>query len=648
MTTVATPPKKRTRRPPPASLAAWWGEGPPPVERWPGVSIDIAAVWHTARGRWESPDGRFYFDVATADRATNFFPMFLKHFKGNEFAGEPFHLLPYQSALVVRPLFGWKSAATGLRRFRKVFIAIPKGNGKTPLGAGIGLYLTICDGESGAEVYSAAADRMQAGIMFDTAKAYVESDEELAEACDILARAITFPATRSTYQVLSADASTKHGFNVHGLLFDEFHAQKTRDLYEALYRGMVKRQQPVLVMVTTAGDDDEGICAEEWEYARRVQRDPSLDESYLPVVFEASNEEDWTQEQTWRRVNPGYGVTVKADALRSEAAAAALEPRKRNDFLRYHLNRWVNQATSWIPVEWWDACNALVPPDSVLRELPCAGAVDMAQKIDLACGLIAFRLPLEAQDEATTVEIVTGEPDAPGETREPVKRSVSLDYRVALVPAFFIPEETLRERVKQDRVPYDRWAVETANGLPLVFPVDGAILGADAIVRYFVGADGKGGARARFPRLKAAQLAYDPAFATDIALSLRDGYGQTTVEVLQNYKHLSEACQVFEALVKAKRILHGGHRLLRWNVENVAVKRDDAGRIRPVKPKRAAKRIDGVVAAIMAISRIMLLPPPTPKKKRRGPVIITADGPRMLVDGAWVPVPGPEGTHASA
>ena len=153
----------------------------------------------------------------------------------------------------------------------------------------------------------------------------------------------------------------------------------------------------------------------------------------------------------------------------------------------------------------------------------------------------------------------------------------------------------------QDLVPYDQWS---RDGLLNV--TEGTVIDSDAIVQYIRSLT------SRFPLLKQGEVGYDPAFATELSIRLRNA-GLKTVEVLQNYKHLSEACQVFEALVKAKRVIHGGHRLLRWNVENVAVKTDDAGRVRPVKPKRAAKRIDGVVAAIMALSRLMVMPEPKRK-----------------------------------
>jgi len=512
------------------------------------------------------------------------------------------------------------------------------------------VYLVRCDGEMAAEVYALANDRTQARTVHTNAKYMVEDSPLLHDGAEILKDSIYWAASRSTYMVLSSDASSAHGKRPHGLIFDELHGfagDRDRELFEALKKSLIKRRQPVLLMISHSGTDDESLCHEEWEYAKGVLSGSIPDETHLPVIFEMKPGDDWTSPDVHRRVNPGYGVTVKADAVETECLEAQSDPRKQNDFKRYHGNVWVNQATSWIPVEWWDACDAPVPSDEVLRQFPCAAGIDMAQKIDLAAGVVAFKLPLEEHEAAQTVDIVEGEPDAPGEHREAPKRSISLDYRVALIPAFFMPEDTLRERVKQDRVPYDRWSMETANGLPLIVPVEGAVLGADAIVRYFVGADGKGGAVKRFPRLKQGEFAYDPAFATDIALALRDGYGLQTIEVLQNYKHLSEACQVFEALVKAKRILHGGHRLLRWNLENVAVKRDDAGRIRPVKPKRATKRIDGIVAAIMAISRLMLLPPDKPKK-HKSPVIVTAGGVKTLVEGRWVPVPPAGGAHAPA
>lgn len=547
------------------------------------MTIELPCVWSGAHRRWESPDGKYYFDTADANIKADFFPDCLTHHKG-EFAGLPFALLDYQALLIVRPLFGWKHAKgtqKGLRRFRKVLLAVPKGNGKSPLGAGVGLVLTFVDNEDGAEVYSAAADRDQAAIVFDTARIMVESDPVLAERSNVLRKVIEVPDNHSYYKVLSADAKTKHGPNIHGLIFDEFHAQPSRELYETLHRGTVKRRQPVTFMVTTAGDDDESICAEEWDYARRVQSGAIEDETYLPVIFEATKDEDWKDPAVWRRVNPGYGITVKAEALESEAKAAANEPRKLNDFLRFHLNRWVNQATAWIPVDWWDACEGQID-EAHLRELPVYAGLDMSQKYDLTAFVLAFVEPVAGP--AQELEVVTHEGD------EPVRRTVSLNFKITLLPSFWLPADTLMERVKQDRVPYDQWEKDG-----LLHVTEGNVIDYTAIVAEITGPLSR-----RFPRLKEAQIGYDPAFATDTALRLQNA-GYQVIEVHQSYKDLSEPAYILEGLIKAKRVRHDGHRLLRWNFENVAVRTDDAGRIRPVKPRRAAKRIDGVVSAVMAL-----------------------------------------------
>lgn len=597
-------PRAKPRKAPAASTAAtpraptagWWGDGPSPLERWPGTTIEIPAVWVPARARWESPDSRYYYDQDAADRAVEFFPTFLSHHMG-EFAGRPFTLLDYQQLLLTRPIFGWKRARDGRRRFRKVFAFLPKGAGKSPWGAGTGLYLTLCDQEPAAEVYAVAADREQGRVVHTNAKIMVEESSDLAEMCEILKDAIYCAATRSTYKVLSSDASTKHGFRPHGVIFDEFHAQPNRNLYEALSKSMVKRRQPLMVIVSHSGDNDEGICFEEYELAKRVMSGTLPDDTFLPVIFEAAASDDWTLPEVWRKANPGHGITVQAEAIAAECEAAKAEPRKLNDFLRFHLNRWVNQATAWIPVDWWDACPSL-PGDEILRELPVFAGLDMSQKYDLTAFVLAFLEPMAATTDAPApaIEVVdVADEPSPGAAAAPIKRVVSLNFQLSLVPFFWLPEETLRERVKQDRVPYDEWQ---RKGLLRV--TEGNVIDYDVILQQITGE-----ITARFPRLKGAPIGYDPAFATDIALKL-GAAGYQPVEILQNYKHMNEPANVLEALIKGKRVRHDGHRVLRWNWENVAIKKDDAGRIRPVKPRRQAKRIDGVVASLMATGRAVL------------------------------------------
>lgn len=640
----------------------WYGDGLAPLELWPGVTIDFQVTWvpltgvrkvqvpdehaegqmrdawvrkdgtevprwyGAAGGRWETHGGKYYFDAGAADTAVRFFPLLLTHHIG-EFAGQPFELMEYQKKLLTRVIFGWKRAADGLRRFRKVFAFLPKGAGKSPWGSGTAIYLARLDNEAAAEVYAVSGDKNQAKVVHENAQIMVEASDDLKEGCEVTRDAIVWG--HQTLRVLSSDASTKHGFRPHGVVFDEFHNQRNRQLYEALKRSMVKRRQPVMIIITHAGEDDEGICYEEYEYAKAVLSGSNPDETCLPVIFEAKPDDDWTNPAVWRRVNPGHGITVKDDGVAGECLEAQQEPRKLNDFLRYQLNRWVNQAAAWIPVDWWDKCNAPLPPDEVLRTAAGAVGIDASQKIDLTAAVAVFRLPLEPAAPELTIDLVseTVTTDDSGEVvdRTYVSRKQTLNYRLAILPAFWLPEATLLERVKKDHVPYDLWLEQ---GLLRV--TEGPVIDTDELVDYLKlqpGQPRRPGTTdlvTRFPLLKQARFGYDPAFATEIALSLQ-AMGLTTVEVPQNYTHLSEACQVFEALVKAGRVIHGGHRLLRNHIENVLVKRDDAGRIKPVKPRKQTKRIDGVLGTLIALSQLIRTPMPS-SRRRRGPRVWTPEG----------------------
>jgi len=548
---------------------AWWGTGPAPTERWPGVTIPIDDV-----------DGKYEFRSELADRVCAFFPRFCSHSKG-EFAGQAFTPLDYQTQLILRPIFGWVDK-DGFRRFRKAYIEIPKKNGKTQLIAGLALYMLLGDKEPGAEVYVAAADRDQARILFNAAKSMIESNPALGKRLVVYRNQIVRSDDPTAFfQVLSAEAATKHGPNIHCLIIDELHAQPDRELFETLTRGVIARRQPLILLITTAGDDDESICYEEYDYARRVLSGTIEDERHLPVIFEAKPKEDWTDPTVLTRVNPGVGTTIKIETLLASALEATNEPRKRNDFLRYHTNRWTNQSTAWIPIEWFDACQMALT-DADLIQLDCAAGLDLAQKWDLAAFVVAFRRYLETPE---TLDVLAEETNG-----QIVKKSIALNYQLFAMPFFWIPENSMRQHEKEDGVPYARW-----TELGLVTPTEGDIIDYNRIYT-----DITTKILPRFPKLKQGAIGYDPAFATDIATKLRDVAGLQVFEVLQNYKMLSEPAQIIEALIKGKRFGHTGHRTYRWNWENVAVKTDDAGRIRPVKPKRTSKRVDGAVATIMA------------------------------------------------
>jgi phage terminase large subunit-like protein len=547
------------------------------LARWPGVTIPIDDV-----------GGRYYFDEAEADRATAFFPTFLTHHKGAQFAGQPFDLLPWQSELIVRPLFGWKRRADGLRRFRKVLLFIAKKQGKTQIVAGLANYLLFCDGEPGAEIMVAAADRNQAGLLFNEAKAMVEDSTDLASRADVLRQEIVFRELRSTMKVISAEARTKHGPNLHGVIVDELHAQPDRDLVETLERGVAARLQPVVFYLSTAGDDMDSIAYEEYQYAKNLIDGTITDERCLPIVFEAAPEDDWRQPSTWRKANPSLGITVTEEYYADQVTQAINEPRKQNGFKQLHLNIWTEQATVWIPVESWDACQVeTLSPVTDAERLVVIGGLDLTAKIDLAAFVVLVR-----QDDHNGQ--ATQEIELAAESQEAPARRLGLTFSVDVHPFFWMPEETLRKRAREDQVPFELWRDQ---GFLRV--TEGAAVDYDVIFQAVADELAK--------RYRYREIGYDPWSALQFSQQLT-AREFTAVEVPQNFRHLSEAAKLFEALVSTGRVRHDGHPVMRWCVKNAAVKEDPAGNIRPVKPSKK-KRIDGVAATVTALSRLLVAAP---------------------------------------
>ena len=372
----------------------------------------------------QGPD-EYYFDRKAAGVVVKFFEKLLKHVKG-EWAGQPFILQDWQKKEIIEPLFGWKRASDGSRKFRTAYIEIPRKNGKSTLAAGIALYLEFADGEQGAEVYSAAADREQAAIVFDLAKEMVEMAPQLDKRSESFKRSIIVDETKSVYRVLSADAFSKHGLNAHGVVVDELHVQPNRDLVDVLVTSTGSRQQPLVVFITTAGFDRESICYEYHDYARQVLDGIIDDPSFFAYIAGAEQDDDWLDEEIWYKANPGLDVSVKMDYLRTEAKKAEHVPAYQNTFRRLHLNQWTSQESRWLDINAWDQCIMEVDP-KLMEGAECYAGLDLASTADLASMVLNF-------------------PTEEGE-----------DERHAWLPFFWIPEDNMVERVRKDRVPYDAW-----------------------------------------------------------------------------------------------------------------------------------------------------------------------------------------------
>jgi phage terminase large subunit-like protein len=496
----------------------------------------------------------YYFDKDAARVAVAFFEKLLHHSKG-EWAGQSFELMEWQREDVIKPLFGWKRA-DGTRKFRTAYIEVPRKNGKSTLAAGIALFLLFADGEPGAEVYSAAADRDQAGIVFDEAKSMVEGSPELAKRSQVFKRSIVILSSRSSYKVLSADAYTKHGLNAHGVIFDELHAQPDRELWDVLTTSTGARRQPLVVAITTAGYDRESICYEQHEYARRVLEGVVDDPSFFGYIAAADDQDDWTDEANWRKANPSLGVTVKLDYLRNEANKAKQSPAYQNTFRRLHLDQWTQQETRWLDLTAWDACGTPVNA-KLLEGAPCYGGLDLASSSDIASLLLDF-------------------PSEPGE-----------EEQHAWLPFFWIPRENMIERARKDRVPYDAWVRDG-----LITATDGNVIDYGFIVRDI---------EALSEKYNIQEIAFDQWGAFQVSQQL-EGAGLTMVGFGQGFKSMSPPTKDLLRLVLDRKLRHGGHPVLRWMADNVVVSTDPAGNLKPNKQK-SREKIDGIVAGVMALDR---------------------------------------------
>jgi phage terminase large subunit-like protein len=247
---------------------------------------------------------KYYFDEEAADRAVNFIEQFCTHVKG-ELAGKAFILEQWQKDDIVRPLFGWKSKDTDYRKYRTCYVEIPRKNGKSNLAAALALYLLFADGEPGAEIISAAGDRGQANIVYHIAQEMIKNNKHLRSKAKVLRNTIEYKS--SWYKSISAEAYTKHGLNCHGIIFDELHTQPNRELWDVLTTSVGARRQPLIISLTTAGHDRASICYEMHEYSEGVLNGSIEDDSFLPVLYKAETDMDWTDPETWKKANPGYG-----------------------------------------------------------------------------------------------------------------------------------------------------------------------------------------------------------------------------------------------------------------------------------------------------------------------------------------------------
>ena len=495
-----------------------------------------------------------HYDKAKADRAVTFINN-LSHTKG-KWAGKRFDLLPWQEQ-IVRDLFGIVKE-DGNRQFLTAYIEIPKKNGKSELAAAIALYLLYADNEASAEVYGAACDRNQASIVFDVAKQMVQMSRPLEKRSKIMGatKRIVNYSNAGFYQVLSAETGTKHGLNVSGLVFDEIHAQPNRHLYDVLTKGSGDaREQPLFFIITTAGTDRNSICYELHTKALDILNGRKKDTSFYPVVYGLSDEDDWNDEANWRRANPSLGHTIGIDRVREAYQQALDNPAEENVFKQLRLNMWTSSSVAWIPEHVYAKGNDPIQYDS-LKGRSCYAGLDLSSTSDITAFVLVFPPTFEEEN-------------------------------YIVLPFFWLPEDTLELRCRRDHVLYDVWErqgyIKTTEGNVVHY----------GFIEKFIEE------LSEIYHIK--EIAYDRWNATQMVQNL-EGMGLTMVPFGQGYKDMSPPSKELYKLMMEGKIQHGGHPVLKWMGQNVVMRQDPAGNIKPDKEK-SVEKIDGIVALIMAIDR---------------------------------------------
>lgn len=492
----------------------------------------------------------YMFHVERANHVCKFIEL-LPHIKG-KWAGKPIVLEPWQ-CFILTTAFGWVDDE-GLRRFRTAYTEVPRKNAKSTISSGVGLYCLAADDEAGAEVYSAATTRDQAKIVFNDAKRMAQKCPGLRDRFGVAtsAHSVYVEDSASYFQALSAEGNSLDGLNIHTAVVDELHAHKTRAVFDVIETATGSRTQSMLWLITTAGSNRAGICYEQRTYLTKILDGVVEDDSYFGVIYTTDEGDDWAEPETWMKANPNYGVSVFPDDIARLCKKALEMPSAQNNFLTKRLNVWVNADSAWMDMRRWEACGdpELDPAD--FENERCVVGLDLASKVDIAAKVRVF--------------------DRGGEYY------VFGDY--------YLPEDTVAQA---DNSQYQGWSIEG-----LLTETPGAVIDQDRIKDDLIEDAG---------RFELGEVGFDPFNATKLSSELI-AEGFQMVEIRPTVLNFSEPMKWLEALVLEGKIHHNGCPILTWMVSNVVCHLDAKDNIYPRK-ERPENKIDGVVALLMAMNRLL-------------------------------------------
>ncbi len=503
-------------------------------------------------------NSKYYYNERKANRALTFIQKYCKHSKG-KLAGHPLILELWQKALICA-LFGVLNKETNLRRFRKVFLLVARKNGKSIIASAIALYCLVADNEAGAEAYAVATKRDQAKIIWGGAVDMIKKSPALKKRLKCLVASIKYEKTSSIFVPLGADSDKQDGLNPHIATIDELHAFKDKNLYEVVIDGMSAREQPIIFITSTCGTVREGIFDIEYDEATSVIEgyfDPEKyqDDTYLPLIYELDNKNEWSDKKCWQKSNPNLGISKKAEYLENKFQRAQNDVRNRKNFLTKDLNIRETNGEAWLSFE--EIINPATFDIAILKPDYAIGGVDLSRTTDLTSACIIFRLK-----------------------DDPILYAEHM---------YWLPEDLFEKRIKEDKMHYDIWHKQ---GFLRLCP--GNTIRVEDVKDWFYEMYEK-------YDIYLSYCGYDSWSSRHFVDIMKDSFGEECMRpVIQGKKTLSLPMQQMGADLKAKLINYNNNPITRWCLSNTSVDTDKNSNIQPVKTSNPRLRIDGTAALLDA------------------------------------------------
>ncbi|KAA6447581.1 terminase large subunit [Bacillus swezeyi] len=522
------------------------------------VSQKVRRIYKKLASDVYDQSSEYEYSVSRANHAIEFIENYCKHSKG-KWAGQPIKLELWQKAFLAAT-FGFIHKVDSTRKYREVFLVVARKNGKSTISSGVCLYLQAADGEGGAEVYAVATKESQAKIVWLESKKMVKKSPALAKRMKTLVKEITADFNDSSFKPVGSDSDTLDGLNVHGASLDEIHAWKDKNLYDVIVDGTSSREQPLILMITTAGTVRESVYDMKYDEAEMLLNgidDPDgyKDDRFLPIIYELDKREEWTDEKNWKKANPGLGTIKKLDNLQTKVNKAKANPLLVKNLLTKDFNIRDTATEAWLTFEQLN--NPATFDVAKLKPRYGIGGCDLSSTTDLTAAKVIFMVP--------------GDP------------------HIYVKQMYWLPEDLLEKRAAEDKIPYDIWH---ENGLLRTTP--GNSVHYKHVTEWFVEIRDE-------HDIYLPWIGYDRWSAKYWVEEMQGYFGkEAMIPIAQGKQTLSSPMKLLGADLENKIVNYNNHPIDKWCLSNTAIDIDKNLNIQPDKTNNQRRRIDGTAALLNA------------------------------------------------